>query len=140
MVVIPGGSFDMGSNAYGPEKPIRRVKVKSFALAKTPVTQGQWRAVMGNNPSCFQDGGDNCPVENVSWDDAQDYLKKLSAKTGKTYRLPTEAEWEYACRAGGNIDTAAATTLTRWHGTRATAAAGFMMWPAFRKMPSACTT
>jgi formylglycine-generating enzyme required for sulfatase activity len=111
MVVIPAGSFDMGSpenekDRYDDEGPVHRVTVRSFALAKTEVTQGQWRALMGSNPSHFKDCGDNCPVEQVSWNDAQEYVKKLSAKTGKTYRLPSEAEWEYAARAG---------TRTRFH-------------------------
>lgn len=102
MVVIPAGSFEMGSNdGANDEKPVHRVTVKSFAIGKTEVTQGQWKALMGNNPSYFYNCGDTCPVEQVSWDDAQEYLKKLSAKTGKQYRLPSEAEWEYACRAGG---------------------------------------
>lgn len=73
----------------------------SLAMGKTEVTQGQWRAVMGNNPSSFKNCGDNCPVENVSWNDAKDFIQKLNVKTGKQYRLPSEAEWEYACRAGG---------------------------------------
>ena len=101
MVVIPAGSFEMGSNDDDSEKPAHSVRVKAFALAKTEVTQGQWRAVMGNNPSAFDACGDACPVENVTWNGAQEYARRLSVKTGKTYRLPSEAEWEYACRAGG---------------------------------------
>jgi formylglycine-generating enzyme required for sulfatase activity len=102
MVVIPSGSFDMGSNnGHSNEKPVHRVTIsRAFALGKTEVTQGQWKAIMGNNPSGFNKCGDNCPVEQVSWIDAQSFIKKLSAKTGKQYRLPSEAEWEYACRAG----------------------------------------
>ena len=73
----------------------------NLAMGKTEVTQGQWRAVMGNNPSSFKNCGDNCPVENVSWNDIKDFIQKLNVKTGKQYRLPSEAEWEYACRAGG---------------------------------------
>ncbi len=73
-------------------------------LGKFEVTQGQWRALMGSNPSYFKDCGDNCPVEQVSWEDAQVYLKKLSDKTGQPYRLPTEAEWEYAARAGSTTE------------------------------------
>jgi formylglycine-generating enzyme required for sulfatase activity len=69
------------------------------------VTQGLWKAVMGNNPSSFSSCGDSCPVEQVSWDDAQEFIKKLNGVTGKKYRLPSEAEWEYAARAG---------TKTRW--------------------------
>jgi len=100
MVVIPAGSFDMGSSGYN-EQPVHRVTInKAFSMGKTEVTQGQWRAIMGNNPSNFSNCGDNCPVEEVSWSDVQDYIQKLNAKTGKKYRLPSEAEWEYACRAG----------------------------------------
>jgi len=105
MVVIPAGSFDMGSSAEQ-ESPIHRVTIaKAFAMGKTEVTQGQWRAIMGNNPSHFSgfftsDCGSNCPAESVSWNDTQEYIRKLNAKTGKQYRLPSEAEWEYACRAG----------------------------------------
>ena len=100
MVVIPAGSFDMGSNDNTDERPVHRVNVPSFLIGKTEVTQGQWRAVMGSNPSSFSQCGDDCPVENVRWDDAQDFAGRLSQKTGKTYRLPSEAEWEYAARAG----------------------------------------
>ena len=82
-------------------RPRHQVHVAGFLLGRTEVTQGQWRAVMGNNPSSFKDCGDDCPVESISWDDAQQFATKLSQKTGKTYRLPTEAEWEYAARAGG---------------------------------------
>jgi formylglycine-generating enzyme required for sulfatase activity len=76
------------------------VQVAAFMMSKYEVTQGQWKAVMGNNPSRFKECGDNCPVENVSWNDAQAYVVKLNAKTGGKYRLPSEAEWEYAARAG----------------------------------------
>ena len=106
MVFIPAGNFDMGSNNGSmDEKPVHSVKIdKAFALARTEVTQGQWKAVMGNNPSYFSNCGDDCPVEMVSWNDAHDYVRKLSEKTGKKYRLPSEAEWEYACRAGGKYE------------------------------------
>lgn len=104
MVELPAGSFDMGSNnGEDDEKPVHRVTIaKSFAIGKTEITQAEWRAVMGTNPSNFSTCGDTCPVEQVSWNDAQAFIQKLSAKTGKQYRLPSEAEWEYACRAGGN--------------------------------------
>jgi formylglycine-generating enzyme required for sulfatase activity len=97
MVVIPAGSFDMGETGAA-----HRVTLKSFAIGKTEVTQGQWKAVMGDNPSRFNGCGDNCPVEQVSWDDTQQYIHRLNAKTGKSYGLPSEAQWEYACRAGAN--------------------------------------
>jgi formylglycine-generating enzyme required for sulfatase activity len=74
--------------------------VPAFAMGKYEVTQGQWRPIMGNNPSYFSNCGDDCPVEHVSWNDAQDFIRRLNSKTGKQYRLPSEAEWEYACRAG----------------------------------------
>ena len=95
MVVIPAGNFEMGDNGA-----THTVALKAFALGKTEVTQGQWQAVMGGNPSIHRFCGSECPVENISWDDAQTFIQKLNAKTGKTYRLPSEAEWEYACRAG----------------------------------------
>ena len=69
-------------------------------MGKTEVTQGQWKVVMGNNPGFFSQCGDICPVEQINWDDAQEFARRLSQKTGKQYRLPTEAEWEYASRAG----------------------------------------
>ena len=110
MVSLPAGQFLMGSPDSGPDadkyqKPQHQVKVNSFAIGKYPVTQAQYEAVMGTNPShfknnsWFQNNPQN-PVENVSWNYAQAFCQKLSQITGKTYRLPTEAEWEYACRAG----------------------------------------
>jgi formylglycine-generating enzyme required for sulfatase activity len=101
MIVIPAGSFEMGSNKVENEKPVHQVILRAFAMGKTEVTQGQWKAIMGNNPSRFDNCGDTCPVERVSWNDAKEFISKLNVKTGKTYRLPSEAEWEYACRAGG---------------------------------------
>ena len=88
MVAIPAGSFEMGSGASGSpdEKPQHEVKLAGFLLGRTEVTQGQWRAVMGSNPSHFKDCGDDCPVESISWDDAQLFASKLSQKTGKSYR------------------------------------------------------
>jgi formylglycine-generating enzyme required for sulfatase activity len=104
MVGLPAGQFLMGSPDSDPdasdfEKPQHQVQVNSFAIGKYPITQAQYEAVMGINPSLFQNNPQN-PVESVSWDDAQAFCQKLSQITGKTYRLPTEAEWEYACRAG----------------------------------------
>lgn len=105
MVAIPAGSFLMGSPADEPQRqadegPQRRVSLKGFAMGKTEVTQGQWMALMGSNPSHFKTCGDDCPVEKVSWADAQEYIRRLNAKTGKPYTLPSEAQWEYAARAG----------------------------------------
>jgi len=101
MVAIPGGSFEMGS-MFLDEQPVHLVNVTAFLLGRTEVTQGEWIAVMGSNPSTFKQCGVNCPVENISWNDAQEFARRLSQKTGKTYRLPSEAEWEYAARAGSN--------------------------------------
>jgi formylglycine-generating enzyme required for sulfatase activity len=103
MVSIPGGTFMMGSpenekERLDSESPQHRVTIQPFWLGKYPITQRQWQAVMGNNPSKFK--GDNRPVECVSWKDVVEFCQRLSEKTGKTYRLPSEAEWEYACRAG----------------------------------------
>jgi formylglycine-generating enzyme required for sulfatase activity len=99
MIKILAGSFTMGSDEYDGEKPKHQVKLQEFYLGKYPVTQEQYESVMGNNPSNFQDNPKN-PVEQVSWDDAKEFCQKLNQFTGKKYRLPTEAEWEYACRAG----------------------------------------
>jgi formylglycine-generating enzyme required for sulfatase activity len=99
MVSLPAGKFLMGSSESDSEKPPHQVKVNSFAIGKYPITQAQYQAVMGDNPSHFKNNPQN-PVENVSWNGAQAFCQKLSQITGKTYRLPTEAEWEYACRAG----------------------------------------
>lgn len=106
MVELPAGGFDMGSSkGEANEQPVHRVTIaKPFAIGKTEVTQAQWRALMLTEPSHFATCGDDCPVEQVSWDDAQRYIQKLNEKTGKQYRLPTEAEWEYACRAGKESD------------------------------------
>ena len=99
MVFVKGGTFEMGSNeVYSNEKPIHTVTLSDFYIGATEVTQAQWEAIMGNNPSHFK--GDNLPVEKVSWDDIQTFLIKLNQQTGQTYRLPTEAEWEYAARGG----------------------------------------
>ena len=99
MVDISASKFNMGSNEYEDEKPIHEVIVPAFQIGKYPITQAQYEAVMGNNPSRFSGNPQN-PVETVTWFDAQEFCEKLSKLTGKNYRLPTEAEWEYACRAG----------------------------------------
>jgi formylglycine-generating enzyme required for sulfatase activity len=102
-VFVPGGTFEMGDGyGWSDEKPVHTVTVPDFCIGKYPVTQGQYYAVMGENPSYFKKGNDY-PVENVSWNDAQAFIEKLNGKTGGEigFRLPTEAEWEYAARSGG---------------------------------------
>jgi sulfatase modifying factor 1 len=106
LMPVKGDSFQIGSEDGGPfgyEKPPRLIRVKDFYIGTYPVTQALWKAVMGNNPSFF--AGDHRPVETVSWDEAKVFIDKLNEKTGRVapglvYRLPTEAEWEYAARGG----------------------------------------
>ena len=119
MVYVEGGSFDMGatseqgSDAYDWEKPVHSVMLSDYYIGKCEVTQELWEAVMGSNPSNFK--GAQKPVEKVSWNDCQEFVSMLNSLTGRTFRLPTEAEWEYAARGGnkslhykysgsGNID------------------------------------
>ena len=126
---IPAGSFTMGtqrpncnendpftdpkkiekckSQVHKSETPAHKVTLNGFYMGETEVTQGQWYAVMGNNPSHFKTGNRNMPVEKVSWDDAKEFISRLNSKEGTDkYRLPTEEEWEYAVRAG---------TTTKWY-------------------------
>ena len=104
MVRVEAGTFTMGATAemndpYDKEKPTHRVTLTNdYYIGKYEVTQALWQTVMGNNPSKFK--GDNLPVEHVSWKDCQKFLSKLNRITGKMFRLPTEAEWEYAARGG----------------------------------------
>lgn len=129
MIDIPAGSFLMGSpsnqNASSreklddrnDEKPQHTVKIKEFSLGKFEVTQAQWHALMDSNPS--HNTGPTLPIENISWDDAQKYIQKLNQKTGKKYRLPSEAEWEYAARGGSTSnypwgDNVSELTLHAW--------------------------
>ena len=106
MVFVQGGTFTMGCtdeevrNCGVDEKPAHLVSLSDYYIGKYEVTQGLWKKVMGNNPSKFINCGDDCPVENVSWDDCQKFISKLNQLTGKRFRLPTEAEWEYAARGG----------------------------------------
>jgi formylglycine-generating enzyme required for sulfatase activity len=100
MVFVEGGTFQMGSNAgKAVVRPVHAMSVGSFNIGKYEVTQAQWNAVMGNNPSNFK-GCDNCPVENVTWNDVQTFIEKLNTQSKKNYRLPSEAEWEYAAKGG----------------------------------------
>ncbi|MEI6206874.1 MAG: SUMF1/EgtB/PvdO family nonheme iron enzyme [Desulfuromonadales bacterium] len=104
MVSVPGGCFQMGNTFGGgdsDEKPVHEVCVSDFAIGKYEVTQGQWKWIMGNNPSNFSGCGDNCPVEQVSWNDVHQFIQRLNSQTGSSFRLPTESEWEYAARSGG---------------------------------------
>jgi formylglycine-generating enzyme len=107
MVLVRGGTFTMGctadqSDCKDDEKPTHQVTLSDFYIGKYEVTQKQWRDVMGTKPYSLKEGCDNCAVESVSWNDIQEFIRKLNQRTGKTYRLPTEAEWEYAAR-GGNL-------------------------------------
>lgn len=102
MAYVKGGCFQMGDtfgNGGKDEKPVHEVCVSDFNIGKYEVTQAQWVSIMGKNPSTFT--GDRRPVEQVSWDEIQEFIGKLSAVSGYAYRLPTEAEWEYAARSGG---------------------------------------
>jgi formylglycine-generating enzyme required for sulfatase activity len=116
MVLIPAGTFKMGSpedSSFDYGRPQHDVTVPSFYIGQYPITQAQWQAVMGTNPSNFKDDG-NLPVESVSWNGAKEFCKKLSEITGKEYRLPSEAEWEYACRAGTTGDHAGKPYKMAW--------------------------
>ena len=106
MTVVEGGTFTMGATCEqgsalgGGETPAHRVTLSDFSIGQTEVTQALWRAVMGSNPSYFK--GDNLPVEEVSWEDCQEFIRRLNTLTGRRFRLPTEAEWEYAARGGAH--------------------------------------
>lgn len=113
MVLVKGGCYKMGDTfGHGKEdeRPVHDVCVKDFYLGKYPITQMEWTGQMGRNPSAHANCGINCPVENVSWNDIQEFLNKLNLRTRKQYRLPTEAEWEYAARSGGRIEEWAGTS------------------------------
>ena len=106
MIWVEGGTFCMGAtleqgdDAYGDEEPVHSVTLSGYYIGKTEVTQALWESVMCSNPSTIQDN--DLPVENVSWDDCQEFIRKLNSLTGQNFRLPTEAEWEFACRGGNN--------------------------------------
>ena len=110
-VWVSEGCYEMGcgnwtSDCTHDEKPVHEVCVDGFWMGKTEVTQGQWKRVMGNNPSYFKEKGDNYPVEQVGWTDGKRFAEKLTAMNNGTFsfRFPTEAEWEYACRSGGKLE------------------------------------
>lgn len=101
MVLVKGGTYYMGNRSgSSDEKPIHSVVLEDYYIGKYEVTQAQWKSVMGNNPSRFKE--DNMPVESVSWKEVQTFISELNKQTGQNYRLPTEAEWEFAAR-GGNL-------------------------------------
>jgi len=102
MVVIPAGNFVMGSEKNAAERPMHPVYIRSFLIGKTEITQEQWQAVMGNSPSFNK--GKSLPVEQITWLEIQQFVTKLRQQTGKKYRLPSEAEWEYAARAGSTTE------------------------------------
>jgi sulfatase modifying factor 1 len=108
LILVKGGCYQMGDtfgDGDSDEKPVHEVCVDDFYIGKFEVTQGQWKAIMGNNPSHFSSCGDNCPVEQVSYNDIQEFINKLNQRSGGgKYRLPTEAEWEYAARSGGKSE------------------------------------
>ena len=106
-VLIPAGTFQMGASGNQHQVTIS----KPFYMQTTVVTQEQWKKVMGSNPSYFKDGGDDCPVDNVSWNDVQEFISRLNRQEGTDkYRLPTEAQWEYAARSGGRQEEYAGTS------------------------------
>jgi formylglycine-generating enzyme required for sulfatase activity len=122
-VLVKGGCYQMGDtfgDGYENEKPAHEVCLDDFYISKFKVTQGQWKTVLGNNPSHFKNCGDNCPVENISWNDAQEFIRTLNQRTGKKYRLLTEAEWEYAARSGGRKE--------KWAGTSSESELGDYAW------------
>ena len=98
MVYVSGGTFIMGGDESSDQTPTHSVTLSSYYICKYEVTQALWRAVMGSNPSKFK--GDNLPVEQVSWNDCQTFINRLNNYTGRNFRLPTEAEWEFAARGG----------------------------------------
>ena len=104
MIRVQGGTFTMGctseqgNDCYDDEKPSHKVTLSTYYIGETEVTQELWKAVMGSNPSYYK--GDSRPVEEVSWEDCQTFIRKLNELTGKKFRLPTEAEWEFAARGG----------------------------------------
>jgi formylglycine-generating enzyme required for sulfatase activity len=117
------------------ELPTHQVTVSDFYIGIYPVTQGEWQTVMGSNPSHFTDGGASLPVEQVSWDDVQIFISNLNQRSGKNYRLPTEAEWEYAARSGGKSEKYSGgndINAVAWYGDNY----GGMTYPVGQKQPN----
>ncbi len=122
-LLVKGGCYQMGDgfgDGYADERPVHEVCVNDFYIGTYDVTQGQWKEIMGFNPSEFSICGDSCPVENISWNDTQQFIGKLNQRIGKNYRLPTEAEWEYAARSGGKKE--------KWAGTSSEPELGEYAW------------
>lgn len=121
-ILVEGGRFQMGDNfgdGFPDERPVRDVSLDDYFLGQYPVTQGEWRIIMDNNPSMFKKG-DRYPVEMISWDHAQAFISRVNEKTDGLFRLPTEAEWEFAARGGGRQE--------KWAGTNDADKAGDYMW------------
>jgi len=112
-IFVKGGCYDMGDtfgDGESDEKPVHNVCISDLYMGKYEVTQEQWKTIMDSNPSDFSFCGNTCPVEMISWDDTQEFIQKLNSKTGKSYRLPTEAEWEYVARSGNKKEKYAGTS------------------------------
>jgi formylglycine-generating enzyme required for sulfatase activity len=134
MIFVPGGSFEMGSTKgfWRNNRPQHEVTVPDFFIGKYQITQAQWEAVMDKNPSHFK-GDPALPVENISWNEAKEFCKKLAQMTGNAYRLPSEAEWEYACRAGTTGDYAGELDAIAWYSNNS----GSRTHPVGQKQPNA---
>jgi formylglycine-generating enzyme required for sulfatase activity len=135
MVYVPGGTFSMGSplsetGRDNDEGPQNEATVANFYMSKYEVTQTQYKAVTGTNPSSFK--GDDLPVDSVSWNDTVEFCRKLSQITGREYRLPTEAEWEYASRAGTSGPYAGKIDAMTWYGANS----GNLTHPVGQKQPN----
>ena len=125
MIKISGGTFSMGGSNVD-EKPLQAITISNFYLGKTELTQALWKSVMGNIPSNFK--GDNLPVEQISWEDAQSFLEKLNKISGKAYRLPTEAEWEYAASVNPGGPATNPEAKFKWAGTSNADSLGTYGW------------